>query len=137
MSQPKITSQKPKPLSATDQNFSSDKYLPRSTPSMSNPPTLTRLTSLSLKRGWRSFRSMGRILPTTPGNVGLLLALALSPACDDAAKTPGVPPGVVGDGGVGFPDAGPPLDCTKTASDVDADGDTFSPDRGDCDDCKA
>src|SRR4051812_9052667 len=41
LSHPKITSQNPRPPSATLQNLSSDTYLPRSTPSMSNPPSLT------------------------------------------------------------------------------------------------
>src|SRR5439155_13577787 len=43
MSQPKTTSQKPKPLSAAEKNLSLCRYLPRSTPSMSDTATLTRL----------------------------------------------------------------------------------------------
>src|SRR5207245_4704321 len=41
LSHPKITSQKPRPLSAAPQNLSSDTYFPRSTPSTSNPPSFT------------------------------------------------------------------------------------------------
>src|SRR5258706_6090713 len=43
MSQPKTTSQKPKPPSAAEKNLSLWRYLPRSTPSMSDTATLTRL----------------------------------------------------------------------------------------------
>ena len=41
MSQPKMTSQKPIPSSSAPQNLSSERYLPRRTPSTSKPPTLT------------------------------------------------------------------------------------------------
>jgi hypothetical protein len=80
---------------------------------------------------------MGRILHTTTGKVGMVVALGLFPACDDGLKTAGVPPGMLGDGGLDLPDAGPPLDCTQTGPDIDADGDRFSPNGGDCDDCEA
>src|SRR5215472_4764531 len=43
MSQPNTTSQKPKPPSAAEKNLSLWRYLPRSTPSMSETATLTRL----------------------------------------------------------------------------------------------
>src|SRR5208337_1389529 len=38
-----MTSQKPNPESAAEKNFSSEMYLPLSTPSMSNPPSFTCL----------------------------------------------------------------------------------------------
>jgi hypothetical protein len=80
---------------------------------------------------------MSRILHTPRRNGGLWLALGVLLACDEGPRTPGVPPGSLGDGGVDVPDAGPPLDCTRTGPEVDADGDRFSPDTGDCDDCEA
>jgi hypothetical protein len=80
---------------------------------------------------------MARILHTTGVNVSVLLVLALFPACKSEKEAPGVPPGIRDDGGVVLPDAGAPVDCTKSPRDVDADGDLFSPDTGDCDDCKA
>src|SRR5262249_242300 len=40
MSQPKITSQKPKPFDAADFSLSSETYFPRRTPSTSKPPIL-------------------------------------------------------------------------------------------------
>src|SRR6266581_3952533 len=43
MSQPNTTSQKPKPPSTAEKNLSLWRYLPRSTPSMSDTATLTRL----------------------------------------------------------------------------------------------
>src|SRR5215471_7445079 len=43
MSQPNTTSQKPKPPSAAEKNLSLWRYLPRSTPSISETATLTRL----------------------------------------------------------------------------------------------
>jgi hypothetical protein len=69
--------------------------------------------------------------------IGLLLVGLLAAACDGGEKPPRPPTGVGGDGGVELPDAGPPLDCTKTGPDQDADRDLFSPNSGDCDDCKA
>src|SRR6476659_1214161 len=42
MSQPRTTSQNPKPLSTAEYNLSLCRYLPRSTPSMSDTATLTR-----------------------------------------------------------------------------------------------
>src|SRR6185503_7965850 len=52
MSQPKMTSQNPKPLSSAERSLSMETYLPRSKPSMSNPPTLARV----MPRSSRSFR---------------------------------------------------------------------------------
>src|SRR5215813_452275 len=46
MSQPNTTSQKPKPPSAAEKNLSLWMYFPRSTPSMSDTATLTRVPSL-------------------------------------------------------------------------------------------
>src|SRR2546423_13321435 len=40
-----MTSQKPSPPSAAPQNFSSDRYLPRRTPSTSKPPSFTLRTA--------------------------------------------------------------------------------------------
>src|SRR3954467_9827419 len=67
MSQPKITSQNPNPVSATDQNLSSEMYLPRSTPSRSKPPTLIRRTSWAAKRSRSWFRSMLPFYMVGPG----------------------------------------------------------------------
>jgi len=47
MSQPKMTEQKPNPDAATERNFFLAMSLPRSTPSMSHPATLTALSFLS------------------------------------------------------------------------------------------
>src|SRR4051812_16976092 len=47
MSQPKTTSQKPKPPSSALFSLSRLTYLPRSTPSMSKPPILARATPLA------------------------------------------------------------------------------------------
>lgn len=69
-------------------------------------------------------------------HIGLLFLLWAA-ACDGGEKPPGPPPGTGGDGGVDLPDAAPPLDCTKTGPEQDADGDLFSPNGGDCDDCVA
>ncbi len=43
MSQPKITSQKPKPPSSALRSLSSETYLPRRTESTSKPPILARV----------------------------------------------------------------------------------------------
>src|SRR6266849_3167315 len=51
-SHPKITSQKPRPPSATLQNLSNDTYLPRRTPSTSKPPSFT----LRTPRFWKCSR---------------------------------------------------------------------------------
>src|SRR5215213_9517971 len=59
MSHPKMTSQKPKPGSATLQNFSSETYLPRRTPSTSKPPTFTFLIFRASNDFFRAPRSMG------------------------------------------------------------------------------
>src|SRR3954465_740160 len=88
MSHPKMTSQNPKPLSTAERNLSIDTYLPRKTPSMSNPPILARVTP----RSSRSFRSccasimaslprrariwkMGRFLRRDPDGFGLRIEL--------------------------------------------------------------
>src|SRR5260370_602394 len=58
MSQPKMTSQKPKPPSTALQNLSSDTYLPRRTPSTSKPPILTFFTPCSSNFFFRAAASM-------------------------------------------------------------------------------
>ena len=60
MSQPKMTSQKPKPPSSALQNLSSETYLPRRTPSTSKPPIFTRRMPCFSKASLSCFASMGR-----------------------------------------------------------------------------
>src|SRR6185436_16534270 len=57
-SQPKTTSQKPKPPSAAEKNLSLCRYFPRSTPSMSDTATLTRLPGLARTASRTCFGAM-------------------------------------------------------------------------------
>lgn len=64
------------------------------------------------------------------------LTLLVLAGCDD--KRAPRPPAVVPDAGA-LPelDSGPPLDCRTSGPDDDADRDGFTPNQGDCDDCRA
>src|SRR5262245_22748438 len=64
MSQPKMTSQKPKPDDSAVASLSSDTYLPRSTPSMSNPPILARVTRRCRSTS-RTFSTLGSPMRAT------------------------------------------------------------------------
>src|SRR5262245_26033513 len=95
MSQPKMTSQKPNPCSTALQNFSRLTYLPRKTPSMSKPPTLTFFMPRSSKRAKSSLGSIappleGAVrLPRGPGFVQVShvdRSLARDDAADDLAR---------------------------------------------------
>src|SRR5262245_39597252 len=73
MSQPKMTSQKPKPDESAEVSLSIETYLPRNTPSMSNPPIFARVTP-RCRNTSRIFSAFGSPMggdhtPTRRGNL--------------------------------------------------------------------